>query len=201
MTRDELKAEILVWAKRDANGLPLDRFVDNAYDQVAREVKPQALDVEHVFDPEQATVVRGSVYAHPLPADYLQAVEVTNNGVRLRSGRPGALQELANSNGSINRPALHCIVGTALWTSPGIGGDLRMVYCQKDAALTGGDSTNYGTMTYPDVYLYASMRQVGIYEENPDMIAVYDGEFQRRRDEINLEAMRGRRGGGVGGPM
>ena len=198
-TRAELEADLAAYSKGRSEVYPITTFVKLATERIRREIMPQALDKEYIFvEADGPTEIRGGVWAWTVPTDLLKPVSVTNNGVRLRSTRPDALQE-KSPRSTINKPSFHAMVGTALWVGPGSGGDLRMVYNAKDAALPASTSENYGLDAYYDAYLAAGMVEMLRYAEDTENLPVWQQAYVGHVMTLNAEAEKQRRGFGAPG--
>ena len=209
-TRGQFKDMVGRWSKRpDVTSLPLDDFFELAYQRVSRGILPSELDAEVALDPERAKVVRGNTWAHPLtwstgdPAvvttvDVARVWSVTNNACRLRTVRTDAIKEFSDTS-AVNSPAWYAVVGMEIWTAPGVGGDLRMIYAPRDTKPTDDTQTNFGLTNYLDAYLWAGLVALYQYSVDPEnemgALRAYDASAAR----LNMEAERRRRGGGAGG--
>ncbi len=202
MNVGELKTQLVAWAKRgDLTDIPLNDIILNASNRIRREMMPQSLDQAVSINTTAAVAVRGAVWAHDLPDDCQKVWGLTNNGTRLRTVRSDAL--LTNySRATSNTPAFYANVGKKIWTAPGAGGDLLLIYTAADLAIDPASdvSTNFGMDEFPDAYLWASLSGIAAYSEGAaDEEQAHDRRYVRIAQNYNRIQMQRRRGGGATG--
>jgi hypothetical protein len=100
-----------------------------------------------------------------LPADFLEAREVkTSANVPIRAV---SLQQLTSSYaGNGGTPTGYAIVGSTLKARPISDQTLSMTYYAKIPALTAAAPTNWLLTRAPDVYLYALVTEIAIWERD-----------------------------------
>ena len=100
-----------------------------------------------------------------LPADFLEAREVRNaSGIPIRAV---SLQQLTNSYmGRSGIPTGYAIVGSTLKARPINNQDLTVTYYARIPALTPSNPTNWLLEKGADVYLYALVTEIAIWERD-----------------------------------
>jgi hypothetical protein len=100
-----------------------------------------------------------------LPADFLEAREVRNaSGIPIRAV---SLQQLTNSY--VDRsgtPAGYAIVGSTIKVRPVSDNELTVTYYARIPALTPSNPTNWLLEKAADVYLYALVTEIAIWERD-----------------------------------
>ena len=200
-TYSEIRDMVGRFAKRSTGGLPMDDFMTLAFSRISREILPNELDGEFVFDLTEGVPrnVNGNMWAHPVPVPFNRIWAVTNNGHRMRSVRRDAVQEWGQRGRWMNQPSFYALTGMELWVAPGQGADLRMVYNAYDNEPADPDDTNIGLTYYPDAYLHAGLAALYQYVEDEENEDRANARYSAVANAVNLEAERRRRGGGAGG--
>ena len=101
-----------------------------------------------------------------LPADFLEARQVLSPDGRALRALP--LQELSSYAIAGAHPIGHAIVGSAIQVRPKGGGDIHLTYYAKIPALTPAAPSNWLIERAPDVYLYALVEEIAIWERDAD---------------------------------
>ncbi|WP_042777494.1 phage adaptor protein [Sinorhizobium fredii] len=101
-----------------------------------------------------------------LPADFVEARRVLSPDSRALRALP--LQELSSHVISDCPPIGYAIVGSAIQVRPKGGGDIRLTYYAKIPALTPAAPSNWLIEKAPDVYLYALVEEIAIWERDAD---------------------------------
>ena len=201
-TYGDIRSMVQRWSKRDTASLPMDDIMALAFYRVSREILPNELDMEAVFETGEnspARNVNGNMWAHPVPMPFNRIFAVTNNGQRLRSVRRDAVQEWGQRGRWMNQPSFYALTGSELWVAPGQGDDLRMVYNAYDSEPQGLEDTNIGLTYFPDAYVHAGLVAVYQYVEDEENEARALARYSEVANAVNMEAERRRRGGGAGG--
>lgn len=120
-----------------------------------------------VADMEVTDTVTLTAGSGPLPADFLEAVEVKNaNGIPIRA--VALQQQTASYMGRSGIPAGYAIIGNAINVAPSADGDLTITYYGKIPALTPAAPTNWLLTKAPDVYLYALVTEIAIWAKDAE---------------------------------
>ncbi|QRY69175.1 hypothetical protein JVX98_13220 [Ensifer sp. PDNC004] len=101
----------------------------------------------------------------PLPVDFLEAREVKNaSGIPIRA--VALQQQTASYMGRSGIPAGYAIIGNTINVAPSADGSLTVTYYGKIPALTAAAPTNWLLTKAPDVYLYALVTEIAIWERD-----------------------------------
>ncbi|WP_331374701.1 phage adaptor protein [Sinorhizobium chiapasense] len=120
--------------------------------------------VMRVADMEKTATVPLAEGEGSLPAAFLEARQVL--GADGRALRALPLQEF-NSNGtSAGAPIGYAIVGAAIRVRPKGGENIRLTYYAKIPPLTAEAPSNWLIEKAPDVYLYALVEEIAIWERD-----------------------------------
>ena len=198
MNRGDLKERLERWAKRsNLDKLPVDDFIDDAYQVISREVNPIDLDVYTTID-DEGTEVRGQIYSYELPTDCIDVFQVSNKNDRLRALRSDALLHHHGSDhgNTAFRPAYYAVVGRALWIGNGAASALSIGYISRDSEIPNDSDSNYGTVNYPHCYAELILAGMYNYAQNPEEEEKARARYVQYRNQINDVAGAIRSGGG-----
>lgn len=120
--------------------------------------------VMRVAEMEKAASVPLTEGVGSLPADFLEARQVLAGDGRPLRALP--LQELSGQ-GTSGCPAIgYAIVGSAIEVRPKSSADIRLTYYAKIPPLTAEAPSNWLTEKAPDVYLYALVEEIAVWERD-----------------------------------
>lgn len=136
-----------------------------------------------------------------LPSDFLEAREVkTSANVPIRAV---SMQQLTESwAGNSGVPAGYFISGSTLKARPISNQTLTMTYYAKIPALTKAAPTNWLLTRAPDVYLYALVTEIAIWERDAAKVQAMQQLMSLALSGLTIEDERNRWGNGqvvVGG--
>ncbi|NRP74003.1 hypothetical protein ILFOPFJJ_04924 [Ensifer psoraleae] len=120
--------------------------------------------VLRVADMEKTVAVPLTEGEGSLPADFLEARQVLAGDGRALRALP--LQELSGHGTSGGPPIGYAIVGSAINVRPKDGEDIRLTYYAKIPPLTAAAPRNWLIEKAPDVYLYALVEEIAIWERD-----------------------------------
>ncbi|APG84902.1 hypothetical protein SAMCCGM7_Ch2157 [Sinorhizobium americanum CCGM7] len=120
--------------------------------------------VMRVADMEETVAVPLTEGEGSLPADFLEARQVLAASGRALRALP--LQELSNHVTSEGAPIGYAIVGSAIQVRPKRGENIHLTYYAKIPPLTAGAPGNWLIERAPDVYLYALVEEIAIWERD-----------------------------------
>ncbi|PDT54700.1 MULTISPECIES: hypothetical protein [Sinorhizobium] len=120
--------------------------------------------VMRVADMEKTVAVPLTEGEGRLPADFLEARQVLAASGRALRALP--LQELSNHVTSDGAPIGYAIVGSAIQVRPKRGENIQLTYYGKIPPLTAGAPGNWLIERAPDVYLYALVEVIAIWERD-----------------------------------
>ncbi|MDK1386812.1 hypothetical protein QN224_15485 [Sinorhizobium sp. 8-89] len=120
--------------------------------------------VMRVADMEKTATLPLAEGEGSLPADFLEARQVlAGDGRALRAL---ALQELSGHGTSGGPPIGYAIAGSAIKVRPKDGEDICLTYYAKIPPLTAAAPSNWLIEKAPDVYLYALVEEIAIWERD-----------------------------------
>ncbi|AUX76793.1 phage adaptor protein [Sinorhizobium fredii] len=120
--------------------------------------------VMRVADMEKTVAVPLTEGEGSLPADFLEARQVLAASGRALRALP--LQELSNHVTSDGAPIGYAIVGSAIQVRPKRGENIQLTYYGKIPPLTAGAPGSWLIERAPDVYLYALVEEIAIWERD-----------------------------------
>jgi hypothetical protein len=146
------------------------RFVGLAETKLNRVLRVGAMEKSAVV-----TLVTGD---GNLPDDFLEMRQTLSaDGRNLRSW---SIQELSNRFQSYGgNPQGYSVVGNQLRVRPTTDGDIAITYYAKLPPLTPSAPTNWLLTSAPDVYLYAVVEEIAIWERDADKV----GSARALKDE------------------
>jgi hypothetical protein len=119
--------------------------------------------VMRVAEMEKTAAVQLTEGEGSLPADFLEARQVLAADGRALRALP--LQELS-THGASGGPLGCAIVGSAIKVRPKGGEDIRLAYYAKIPPLTTAAPGNWLIEKAPDVYLYALVEEIAVWERD-----------------------------------
>ena len=134
-----------------------------------------------------------------LPADFGAplAIHVKGNSWPLASTGPDSLKKW-QSVSSAENPLFYYIAASktdagkkAVYTAPYNGAALEVSYYSRPE-LTDAANTNAVLDRYPQLYLYASMLELHVWEKNAEALATIQGSYTDEIGAINRDAERAR---------
>ena len=120
--------------------------------------------VLRVADMEKTATVPLTEGEGDLPADFLEARQVLAADGRALRALP--LQELSSHETSAGPPIGYAIIGSAIKVRPKGGEDIRLTYYAKIPPLMPAASNNWLIERAPDVYLYALVEEIAVWERD-----------------------------------
>lgn len=173
----ELKTAIENWEERTDFSAREDEFVALAEADIRRELARHNLRLREQETRTDVTPSSGTV---TLPSDFqaMKTVQVRTSSPRRLEYKTMEWLNEAYPDGASGNPSFYGIVGGTLYMFPLSTSDMRLEYYAYPTALSGSTSANWLLTKYPDVYLYASLKQVKIYDMNEAGVARYDALFK-----------------------
>lgn len=179
MTRADLEALIATYMHRSDLGGLIPGFIARATRVIGRDLHSQANLTVLTFGITQAVM--------DLPLDYrgMRTVNAqADRGPRpLQAVSPTQIAKYQSAGGGM--PAFYAISGLSIIVAPFTAGDLTLEYWNQPAALINGTSTNKVLDAYPDLYLYASLVEAGLFVRQPETVKVFAAAFNSDLFEIN----------------
>jgi hypothetical protein len=170
-TYTELVDAVGRWLHRTDLATVIPDFVTMAEGRFNRELRTG--DMHTAFT---GTLVDGEV---ALPADFLGFVELRCNGVTLE---PKPLEWLRNQPVNASKAGYFAISGGNLVCWP-TGGDIEGTYYARIPALQTA-STNWLLTESPELYLYATLQEAGVYTLDMEQSAMWGARVPVLLDQI-----------------
>ncbi|THK37259.1 hypothetical protein EHS39_15675 [Ensifer sp. MPMI2T] len=120
--------------------------------------------VMRVAEMEKTAAVQLTEGEGSLPADFLEARQVLAADGRALRALP--LQELSSHETSGGPLLGYAIIGSAIKVRPKGGEDIRLTYYAKIPPLTAAAPGNWLIEKAPDVYLYALVEEIAVWERD-----------------------------------
>jgi hypothetical protein len=120
--------------------------------------------VLRVADMEKTAAVPLTEGEGGLPADFLEARQVLAADGRTLRTLP--LQELSSHETSGSPPIGYAIIGGAVQVRPKGSEEIRLTYYAKIPPLTAAAPSNWLIEKAPDVYLYALVEEIAVWERD-----------------------------------
>ncbi len=186
MNRDDLVTQIESYAKRgDLTADILSSFLPLAEARIGRDLKSNENDI--------VLELPGAVSPFDLPDDYgqIRALQVAQDrGPRtLKSVDLHTINNFSQRSGGAAK--LYVIAALKVITRPTTAGDFTLFYWNRPSLPTGA-SENDVLDRWPNVYLFATLHELHIFERDPEQagltLSVYDRDIVR----INRDAGRAR---------
>ena len=183
MNRNELITMVESYAKRTDLTSEIETFfLPIAEARIGRDLKSAENEV--------ALPIAVAASPFDLPADYGQMRALDNDQVRGPVTMLSLDLHSFNHHKTIGTPGVYTIKAKEVYIAPFTAGDFTMYYWARPALPTGA-STNEVLERWPEVYLYAVLVELHIWERDQVQLGlaldVYNGEVQR----INRDAERG----------
>ena len=185
MNRDELIDLVERYAKRtDLTADILASFLPQAESRIGRDLKSN----------ENDTVLElpGAESPFDLPDDYgqIRALSVAQDrGPRtLKSVDLHTINNFAQQGGA---PQIYVIAGRQVTTRPTTAGDFTLFYWNRPE-LPLGTSENLVLDRWPNVYLFATLHELHIFERDGEQAGLTLGVYDRDVQRINRDAGRAR---------
>ena len=186
MNRDDLVDQVESYAKRtDLTGDILSSFLPLAEARIGRDLKSN----------ENDTILElpGAVSPFDLPDDYgqIRALQVAQDRgpFTLKSVDLHTINNFSQRSGGAAK--IYVIAALQVTTRPTTAGDFTLFYWNRPT-LPDGSSENAVLDRWPNVYLFATLHELHIFERDADQagltLAVYDRDVAR----INRDAGRAR---------
>lgn len=132
-----------------------------------------------------STLLAGS-YRIAQPADWIEAINIQADGVRLRYAAPDDIDELRQTSGT-GEPRYYSLIGSEIEVVPTPTSDVTVeqIYYAKTPALSDAAPTNWILTTNPDAYLYGALQHAAPYLDEDPRIAVWLAGYERAISGIN----------------
>ncbi len=185
MTYDELKTNIANFLNRSDLTSQLDFFIDATEAEFNRRLRVKDMI-------KRATATADAQYMS-LPTNWLEAinVEITSNDFSplfQQSIESLDVYRKANNN-STGQPVYFAMVDDSieLAPTPDVEYTLQLTYYAKISALSDSNTSNFVSVSHPDVYLYGALKHASIFLMEDDRIPMFTQQFEKALEEMRLE--------------
>ena len=185
MTYAELKTAIENYLNRSDLTSDIDTFIDNVEAELNRRLRTKDMI-------KRATATADSQYLS-VPTDWIEAinVEITSNDFSpLFQQSIESLDVYRKSNNnSTGQPVYFAMVDDSieLAPTPDVEYTLQLTYYAKISALSDSNTSNFVSVSHPDVYLYGALKHASIFLMEDDRIPMFTQQFEKALEEMRLE--------------
>lgn len=183
-----LKVSVASWLAQSnisAGDSVVDDFIDMAEAEVNRRLRVRFMESALSLTATSATVA--------LPDDYMGLRAIHIEGDSRYSLEYRAPEQLNSLDNSAATPSFYTIRGDNIVfpADPSSTITVAGTYYAKPAALSTSNETNWLTTNFPQVYLYAALKQAAIYTSNDADVQKYsallDGALAQVKEADDLE--------------
>ncbi|MDO8533289.1 MAG: hypothetical protein Q7S17_00910 [Xanthobacteraceae bacterium] len=175
-TYAQLKTAMENWSERTDFSAREAEFIALGEAEIKRDLARFGLRLREMVTRTSLTPSSG---AATLPTDFMTMITV-----QARESAPRRLEyktqdwlDEAYPDGDSSPPSFYTLIGGSLYMYPLTTSDIRITYYAYPAALSDAATTNWLLTKYPDVYLWASLKQAEIWASNVDGVAKYNGLY------------------------
>ena len=185
MTYAELKTAIANYLNRSDLTSDLDTFIDNVEAELNRRLRTKDMI-------KRATATADSQYL-TVPTDWMEAINVeitSNNFSPLFQQSIESLDVYRKSNNnSVGQPVYFAMVDDSIELAPTPDGEytLQLTYYAKISALSDSNTSNFVSVSHPDVYLYGALKHASIFLMEDERIPMFTQQFEKALEEMRLE--------------
>ena len=185
MTYAELKTAIANYLNRSDLTSDIDTFIDNVEAELNRRLRTKDMI-------KRATATADSQYL-AVPTDWIEAinVEITSNDFSpLFQQSIESLDVYRKSNNnSVGQPVYYAMVDDSIELAPTPDGQytLQLTYYAKISALSDSNTSNFVSVSHPDVYLYGALKHASIFLMEDERIPMFTQQFEKALEEMRLE--------------
>ena len=185
MTYAELKTAIANYLNRSDLTSDIDTFIDNVEAELNRRLRTKDMI-------KRATATADSQYL-AVPTDWIEAinVEITSNDFSplfQQSIESLDVYRKANNN-STGQPVYFAMVDDSIELAPTPDAEytLQLTYYAKISALSDSNTSNFVSVSHPDVYLYGALKHASIFLMEDERIPMFTQQFEKALEEMRLE--------------
>jgi hypothetical protein len=185
MTYAELKTAIANYLNRSDLTSDIDTFIDNVEAELNRRLRTKDMI-------KRATATADSQYL-TVPTDWIEAinVEITSNDFSpLFQQSIESLDVYRKSNNnSTGQPIYFAMVDDSIELAPTPDAEytLQLTYYAKISALSDSNTSNFVSVSHPDVYLYGALKHASIFLMEDERIPMFTQQFEKALEEMRLE--------------
>ncbi len=184
MTYAELKTAIANYLNRSDLTSDIDTFIDNVEAELNRRLRTKDMI-------KRATATADAQYLS-VPTDWLEAINVQIDGNNFSPLFQQSIESLdvyrkANNNVT-GQPVYFAMVDDTieLAPTPDTSYTLQLTYYGKIDALSDSNTSNFVSVSHPDVYLYGALKHASIYLMEDERIPMFTQQFEKALEEMRL---------------
>lgn len=156
--------------------LEFQRFVAMAETKLNRELRVAGMETVDTI-----TVVDG---VGPLPSDFLEFRDVRYGSYPALSAATWSY--LRNRYRCAGVPVAYSVIGSSIYARPTFSGDLDVVYYAKIPALTPAAPTNWLLTAAPDLYLFATVLEMAIWNRDAEKGTGFRDLYRNALDTLKM---------------
>ena len=185
MTYAELKTAIANYLNRSDLTSDIDTFIDNVEAELNRRLRTKDMI-------KRATATADAQYLS-VPSDWLEAINVQIDSNDFSPLFQQSIESMdvyrkANNN-STGQPVYFAMVDDTieLAPTPDVEYTLQLTYYAKISALSDSNTSNFVSVSHPDVYLYGALKHASIFLMEDERIPMFTQQFEKALEEMRLE--------------
>jgi hypothetical protein len=185
MTYAELKTAIANYLNRSDLTSDLDTFIDNVEAELNRRLRTKDMI-------KRATATADAQYLS-VPTDWLEAINVqidSNDFSPLFQQSIESMDVYRKANNNLTgQPVYYAMVDDTieLAPTPDVEYTLQLTYYAKISSLSDSNTSNFVSVSHPDVYLYGALKHASIYLMEDERIPMFTQQFEKALEEMRLE--------------
>lgn len=177
----ELLDEITVHANRTGDAdfvAAVPSFVTLAHSRINRELRCRDME-----DQATVTITSGS---GPLPAGYLEFIEVKDAGGRVLAAADPSFADEQFASASAGTAKYFAVMGSDIKTWPASSSNLVLRYYEAIPDLATA-STNWLLKKCPGIYLYGSLIEASVFMGDDGRVSTWGTMYERLKESLQTE--------------
>ena len=185
MTYAELKTAIANYLNRSDLTSDLDTFIDNVEAELNRRLRTKDMI-------KRATATADAQYIS-VPTDWLEAINVQIDSNEFSPLFQQSIESMdvyrKSNNNSTGQPVYYAMVDDTIELAPTPDSQytLQLTYYAKISSLSDSNTSNFVSVSHPDVYLYGALKHASIYLMEDERIPMFTQQFEKALEEMRLE--------------
>ena len=190
--RGQLVSDVLAWSKRDDATTIMGSLIRMAEARIAQEVRAQEMVTVASVDTSATPTYEN---AWPLPADYLEAIDVSTGTGRVTTLRAVGRDEINAMSFGSGKPAVYAVYDGVIEVRPGPQQvPINLIYYGRFPPLVADEDTNELLANSPALYLYAVLVELWNWAQEMDERVHANEIYEREKRRINLASWNARAG-------
>ena len=185
MTYAELKTAIANYLNRSDLTSDLDTFIDNVEAELNRRLRTKDMI-------KRATATADAQYLS-VPTDWLEAINIQIDSNEFSPLFQQSIESMdvyrKSNNNSTGQPVYYAMVDDTIELAPTPDSQytLQLTYYAKISSLSDSNTSNFVSVSHPDVYLYGALKHASIYLMEDERIPMFTQQFEKALEEMRLE--------------